>query len=473
MNPPLRKLTVIVIIMFLALIVALTYIHFFQAPQLNADARNVRTIYREYDTDRGSIVVAGVPIAQSDPVDDQYNFQRVYAQGQLYAHLTGYFSVVHSSKTGLEASQDSVLSGGDDSLFSQRLQDLITGKQPQGGSVSLTIDPKVQTAAAEALGDNVGAVAAIEPTTGRILALYSSPSFDPNLIASHDSATAQEAWNSYNSDSRQPLLDRAVGDDLYAPGSTFKIITAAAMLEAGATPDTVINAATKYKLPGTETEVTNLVGDCGDGSGQATLRTALVLSCNTAFAEAGIGLGADTLMAQAQAFGFDQDLEIGIPVRPSRFPRPADDASLGLDSFGQKDIQASPLQMAMVGAAVANHGSLMQPYIVEQTLTSDLEVVSTTKDRVMSTPISRTTADALTSMMQDIVQKNQDAQVDGVVTAGKTGTAENSGDPHAWYVGFEVAENSRVAVAVFVQNGGSGATVAAPIAAAVIYAATH
>lgn len=471
MNLPLRKLSTIVIILFLVLMVALTYIHFFQAPQLNADGRNSRTIYREYARDRGTIVVAGEPIADSDPVDDNYKFQRVYSSGPLYAHLTGYFSVAHSSMTGLEHSQNSLLSGSDDSLFTQRIQELVTGKQPRGGTIALTIDPAVQAAAAEALGDQVGAVVAIEPTTGRILAMYSSPSFDPNTIASHDKEAARTAYDQYNSDPNKPLLNRAAGSDLYPPGSTFKVITASAMIENGLTADSIVDAPTSYTLPGTNTAVTNEVGACGDGSGKATLRTAIVLSCNTVFAKAGIEMGANKLMKQAQAYGFGQDIDLGIPTGASRFPAPADDASLGMDAFGQRDILASPLQMAMVAAAVANHGTLMKPYLIDQTLTADLEVLSSTKESVLSTPISRHTADELTAMMKDVAARVVGADVNGVVTAGKTGTAENSGKSHGWYIGFDASENSRVAVAAFVQNGGAGSRVAAPIAKAVIAAA--
>lgn len=472
MNQPLRKLTVIVVILFLMLMGALSYIHFFQAPSLNADGRNVRTIYQEYGTDRGSIVVAGEPIADSVPAKGRYKFQRRYADGPLYAPITGYFSVAYSSLTGLERSQNSVLNGADSSLLTQRIQELITGKQPRGGSVALTINPKAQKAAAEALAGRTGAVVAIEPTTGKILALVSSPSFDPNQLASHTYATAEKAWDSYQADKNNPLLNRAIGGDLYPPGSTFKIITASAMLESGLTPDSLVDAPTAYTLPGTNTQVRNAVGVCGDGSGKATLRTALVLSCNTTFAAGGVKVGAQKLLDKAKLYGFGQDLDIGMPTRASRFPQPADQAALALDSFGQKDIQASPLQMAMVAAAVANHGTLMKPYLVDQTLTADLAVVAQTTPTVFSEPISRTTADQLTSMMKDVVSHNPSAAVAGVNTAGKTGTAENSGDNHAWYIGFEAAEKSRVAVAVFVEHGGTGGVTTAPIAAQVIQAAT-
>ena len=472
MNPPMKKMMAIIVIMFLSLMAALTYIHFFQAAKLNADGRNARTIYRQYQMDRGSIVVAGEPIADSVPSDDDYKYLRTYAQGSLYAHLTGYYSVVYNSMAELEKSQNSVLSGSDSSLFKQRIQELITGKQPQGGTVALTIDPAVQQAAAQALGNRKGAVVAINPTSGKILAMYSSPSYDPNQLASHSSETAQQAWESYNSNPDKPLLNRASGGDLYPPGSVFKIITASAMLESGLTPESKIDSPTLYTLPGTTTQIPNATGVCGDGSGKSTLRTALVLSCNTSFAKAGVDLGASVLQKKAEDFGFGKSIDIGISMNPSQFPDPADEASLAMDAFGQKDIQVSPLQMAMVASAVANHGTLMQPYLVDQTLSSDLEILSTTKPRVFSEPISRGVADQLTSMMLDVT-KHDSLGLPGVNVASKTGTAENAGEDHAWFISFEAAEDSRVAVAVFVEHGGYGARTAGPIAMSVMKAALH
>ncbi len=470
MNPPIKKLTVVITLMFVVLMTALTYIHFFQAPSLNADSRNARTIYREYNTDRGDIIVAGSAIASSQPSEDKYKYQRTYTNGPLYAALTGYFSVRYDALTGLERAQNSVLSGSDSSLFAQRIQDLITGKQPTGGSVSLTINPEAQTAAAQALGNRAGAVVAIEPSTGRILALYSSPSYDPNQLASHDWDTAKNAWEAISNDPAKPTLNRATGGDLYPPGSTFKIITASAMLESGLTADSLIDAPTTYNLPGSSAVVTNTSGACGDGSGKATMRTALVLSCNTAFASGAVSLGADKIIQQAEAYGFNKEVDIGLPTSASLFPTPDDDAALALDAFGQKDIQASALQMAMVSAAVANHGILMKPYIVDETLTSDLQTISRTEPKEFSRPISPQTADELTSMMKDVVTAHPSTGVAGVPTAGKTGTAENSGEPHAWYMAFDIAQTPRVAVAVFVQNGGDGASEAGPIAAQVIKA---
>jgi hypothetical protein len=293
MNDQIRRLTVVVVLMFLALMVASTSVQFVQAGDLNADGRNVRTIYREYGRERGPIVVEGTPIVTSEPVDDAYSYLRVYQQPEAYAHVTGYFSVVHSSMTGMERAGNEVLNGDDPGLLLARLQSLFTGSQPRGGAVELTIDPAVQAAAIEGLGDQRGAAVALDPSTGAILAMYSSPSFDPNGLASHDRAEAQAAYDALVADPDRPLLNRAIGGDTYAPGSTFKLVTASAMLESGLTPDSLVDAPTQYTLPGSQSIMHNPgQAACGDGSGETTLRQALIQSCNTPFAGRGVRLRA-------------------------------------------------------------------------------------------------------------------------------------------------------------------------------------
>lgn len=476
MNRPLRRIGLVIIVMFLTLMVALTYIQFFAAPALNTDARNVRTLYKEFGVKRGALIAGGQEIANSVPAEGPYKFQRQYADGPLYAAATGYFSVAYTSMTGLEKETNGVLGGSADSLATQRLKELITGQSPQGGSVSLTLDPAAQKAAFDALGGRRGAVVAMEPKTGKLLALVSTPSFDPNQIASLDGSVARKSWETLNADKNKPLLNRAIGGDLYAPGSVFKIITATAMLEDGVTPDTIIEAPTTWSPPGTSVEITNTAGPCGDGSGKTDLRTAVKLSCNTPFAIAGMNLGAEKMIETAEKFGFHQNLEIPLTVRPSVFPNTDDPAALAMDSFGQRDIQASPLQMAMVAAAVANNGTLMTPYLVDQVLTADLEVVKQTSPKEFSQPMSQTTAEALRSMMLEVTKYNHiDNAVPGIQIAGKTGTAElgDNIEPHAWFIGFDAVENPEVAVAVFVENGGWGYKVAAPIAISVINAVVN
>ncbi|MFP7697360.1 peptidoglycan D,D-transpeptidase FtsI family protein [Trueperella sp. LYQ143] len=475
MNPPLRKLTAIVIVMFLTLMAAATSLQFFRADSLNADARNVRTLYKQYGIDRGPIIVAGEAITGSTAVDSPYRYQRTYSHGELYAPITGYFSVVYNSMTGMERAENGVLSGSSDELFGQRLNELISGKEPQGGGVSLTINPRAQQAAWDALGNQRGAVVAIEPETGKILALVSKPTFDPNIIASHDVATAQQGWNSYESDPAHPLENRAIGGDLFAPGSVFKLITASAMLESGITADTLIDAPTTYTPPQTDHKIFNPgQRPCGDGSGKVPLRQAFLQSCNTAFAIGGQRLGQDAMTKMAEAYGFHTNFEIPLETRGAVFPKNSSEAALAMASFGQQDVRVSPLQMAMVAAAIANNGVLMTPYLVDQTLSADLAVLSQTEPHEFSRPISAKTASDMRSMMIDVVNRGTGthAALGNVQVAGKTGTAEISPEvePHAWFAGFDATDHPRVAVAAFVENGGDGGEVAGPVARAVIEA---
>ena len=479
MNPPLRRLVAVVIIMFVTLMVAATSIQFFRASSLNSDSRNARTLYKEYGVDRGPIIVAGEPITDSVSVSSPYNYQRSYLQSLLYAHTTGYFSVTHNSMTGVERAENSILGGSDSSLAPQRIEELFTGADPEGGGVELTLDPAVQQAAWDALGDRRGAVVAIEPSTGRILAMVSKPSFDPNLIASHDAAVANEAYQTYIADESQPLLNRAIGDDLYAPGSVFKIITAAAMIEnGGLTADSLIDAPYTFSPPGTTHEIYNPgQRQCGDGSGSVPFRTAFTESCNTTFAIGGLDVGSEAMIDMVEAFGFHQDLSIPLTVRPSRFPEPQDQAELAMASFGQRDVLVSPLTMAMVASAVANDGVIMTPYLVEQTLTADLGVISTTSPSTFSEPISPQTAVELEKMMIDVVNYGSGAYAASsfVQVAGKTGSAEIAAgvSPHAWFAGYDASDSPQVAVGVFVENGGDGGQNAGPIARAVIEAVVN
>ncbi|UNX54994.1 penicillin-binding protein 2 [Georgenia sp. TF02-10] len=475
MNAPIRRLTTVVALMFLALMVSATSVQFFQAEALNNDSRNVRTVYREFGRDRGPIVVAGEPIASSHPVDDVYGYQRTYDPGPLYAHLTGYFSTAFNAVTGLEKQANDVLNGTSSSLFLRRVQNLVTGNQPQGGAVELTLDPAAQQAAAEAIGDRSGAVVALDPATGAILAMYSSPSFDPNALATHDREAAQAAWDALRTDPAKPLDNRAIAGDQWAPGSSFKVITAAALLESGQyDPDTMVPAPTELTLPQTSVGLRNPGGRaCGDGSGEVTLLAAFRQSCNTPFAQLSMDIGYDALRAQAEAFGFGAELEIPLAVTPSRLPEPESQAQLAMSGIGEASVRVTPLQMAMVAAAVANDGAQMRPYLVARELTADLEEVTATQPRELRRSVSPETADQLTQMMLDVVENGtgRPAQIDGVAVAGKTGTAENQdAAPHSWFTGFAPAEDPQVAVAVLIENGGDGGTNAGPVARAVMQA---
>jgi penicillin-binding protein A len=479
MNTPLRRIAVVVVVMFLALMGAATWVQYVQAAQLNADPRNARTLYREYDNFRGPIVVAGEPIASSAPVDDSFGYLRSYAAGPLYAHATGYYSVVYGP-TGIERAANDLLTGTADSLFLSRIQDLVTGRQPQGSSVELTLDPAVQAAATEALGDQRGAVVALDPGTGAILAMVSSPTFDPNLLAGHDTSAVNEAYRVLNDDPAQPLVNRAIGGDTYPPGSTFKLVDAAAALEQGLTPESPLPAPDVLPLPSSSATIGNFGGSsCGPG-GSVTLAEALRISCNTAFAQLGLDLGDDALREQAERFGFGAPLSIPMRVTPSRFPEDPDLPQTALSAIGQYEVRATPLQMAMVSAAIANGGEQMEPYLVRTVRSPDLEVVEEASPRVLRTSVSAGSAAALRDMMVQVVEDGTGtaARIPGVAVAGKTGTAQTTDDeaPHAWFTAFAPADAPQVAVAVVVENGGSsgneatGGRVAAPIARAVIEA---
>lgn len=478
MNRPVRRLSILMMVMFVALMASATSIQYFQSSSLNADSRNVRTLYREFGTDRGPIIVSGESIATSEPVDTPYKFQRTYRSDGAYSNVTGYFSTTFNSMTGIEKAQNGVLGGSDSSLAGQRLQELVTGRQPQGGAVELTLDNTVQEAAISAMAGRKGAVVAIEPSTGKILAQVSLPTYDANSIATQDSAAAQEAWTSLNEDEDKPLVDRTSRGDQYAPGSTFKMLTAVAMLEndPNMTPDTLVEAPTSWSPPGTSHEIYN-PGQiaCGDGSGEATLRQTFIQSCNTAYAIGGVDVGADNMIDQANKFGFGENFETPLLVTASRFPEPANDAELAMDSFGQQDIRVTPMQMAMITSAIANDGELMTPYLVNRTLTADLEEVSTTKPNKYGDTMSEQTAAYMQEMMVEDVKSGTGhrAAIDGVEVAGKTGTAEIASGvlPHAWFAAFAPADDPQIAVVVLLENDpGDGGTSAAPVAREIIQA---
>jgi len=480
-NTPVRRLTVVATLMFLALMVAATSVQYVQAPSLNADGRNVRTIYREFGQDRGPIIVAGEAIASSTPVDTDYRYQRSYSQPFLYAHSTGYFAAALSAMTGMELAANDVLGGTADSLVVQRLQDLVTGRQPQGGSVELTLDPRAQQAAWDALGDQRGAIVALDTRTGAILAMVSKPSYDPNALAVHSGSAAQEAYDALVADPTEPLVNRAIGGDLYAPGSSFKIVVAAAAIEAdNLDADSPVPSPAQLQLPQSTRVINNPGGIQCTPNDTAPLRYTVEQSCNTTFAQLGMDLGADALREQAEAFGFGQPLRIPLPVTPSTFPQDMDAAQTALASIGQFDVRATPLQMAMVSQAIANDGRQMQPYLVATERNADLEVVSTTEPTELRQSVSPRTAGVLTELMTSVVANGtgRAAQLPGIAVAGKTGTAQSGTDapPHAWFTSFAPADDPRVAVAVVVENGGfegdvaSGGTTAAPIARQVLAA---
>lgn len=480
MNGPLRRLAIVVSLLFVMLLTSTTYIQFADADSLNAGPGNSRALYKQFGRERGPILVGGQPIAESVKVDDAYGFQRQYPMGREYAAVTGFYSIVFGA-TGMEDARGDYLSGTADQLFYRRMADLLTGQQPQGASVELTISARVQRAAWNALGDQRGAVVAIDPQTGNILAMVSKPSYDPNLLASHDTTKVATARKQLLDDPGRPLENRAISGRLYFPGSVFKLVTASAALTSGRyTTSTLLPGPAQLDLPQTKTSLPNDFNGACSPSGKISLLDALRVSCNTAFGSLGMSLGEQAIQSQAQAYGFGKPLQIPLTVTPSTFPAGISQAQLAQSAIGQFDVRVTPLQMAMVAAAIANHGVLMKPNLVQTINGANLEVISRTQPEQLSRPLSPEAAAALTTMMEAVVRSGTGtrAQISGVQVAGKTGTAQQGPGqpPNAWFTSFAPADNPRVAVAVVVEDGGklgddaSGGAVAAPIARKVMQA---
>lgn len=493
MNRQIHQMTALVVVMFLSLAISLTSVQGFARPALweassdqgtlTTDPRNSRSVYAAFGTDRGPIMVGDETIADSIESNDAYSYQRVYSQGPLYAPITGYFSTSFASMTGLERAENELLNGQDPSLLQSRIRTLITGGSQQGGGVELTVEARVQQAAWDALAGRRGAVVALDPRTGAIKALVSSPSFDPNLLASHEEGTAQAAWDEWSADESRPLVNRAIAGDLYPPGSTMKVLTMSAALRSGTmTPETQVEAPDTLTLPDSTHQLSNYAGEsCGNG--QVTIAYAFAQSCNTPFAQLSMNLGDEVLRNEAQMWGFDEALSIPLAVTPSTFPANSSPAQTAMAGIGQASVRATPLQMALVAATVANGGEQMRPYLVSQTLDADLNVISTTSPRVLRTPISSEVAGQLSQLMQAAVTEGSgsSAQVSGLQVAGKTGTAETGqpGGPVTWFIGFAGTDinNPDIALAVVLDGGedvstsATGGSAAAPIAAAVMDAA--
>jgi peptidoglycan glycosyltransferase len=478
MNRPIRRVALVCGALFAALLVNANWVQVGDQRSLKQEPTNSREIAQRLDRQRGMILAGSTTIASSTPVDDEFKYLRKYPDGQLYAPLTGYYTLY--SATSLEKSQNLFLSGDDDRLLASRVSALFSGSERKGGSVITTIDPQVQQKAAEALGGRKGAVVALDPRTGAILAMVTAPTYDPNLLASHNLDTVQQQYNTLNANTDQPLLNRAA-QQTYPPGSTFKIITAAAALSTGNyTPDSEIASPDRLPLPQSTVELPNFGGErCGNGRTD-TLIDALTISCNTAFAQLGMDIGGDKLRDQAEAFGFDSTIDkFELPQATSRFPATLDQAQTAQSAIGQYDVKVTPLQMAQVVAAIANDGRMMKPYLVQELQGPDLKRVANTEPKELGQPISSQVADELTTMMKSVVTAGtgRKAQISGVSVAGKTGTAEHGANepPHAWFVGFAPADNPTIAIAVVVENGGgevgTGGSIAAPIAQQVMQTA--
>ncbi|MFF2039655.1 peptidoglycan D,D-transpeptidase FtsI family protein [Kitasatospora sp. NPDC058170] len=482
MNKPIRRVSIFCLVLILALMVRTNWVQGVQGEAWANNKNNKRQVYDRYAHPRGNIIVGGQPVTQSDFVNGlRYKYKRSWVDGPMYAPVTGYSSQSFGSSQ-LEQLEDGILSGSDDRLFFRNTLDMLTGEPKKGGDVVTTINAKAQKAAWDGLGNKKGAAVAIDPRTGAILALVSTPSYDPGTFAGGDS-TDSKAWTDLNADPNKPMLNRALRET-YPPGSTFKLVTATAAFENGLYQniDDATSTPEPYILPNTTTQLKN--ESPNERCENATLKSGMDQSCNTVYGKIGVDLGKDKLRAQAEKFGFNSAVDTPVRSEKSVYPSNSSPDGTAMDAIGQHDTRATPLQMAMVAAAIANNGSLMQPYLVDQERSASLTTVSKHTEKQFSQPMSPATSAKLQEMMVSVVENGtgKNARIPGLTVGGKTGTAQhgedNAGLPFAWFTSWaKTSDGQSVAVAVVVEDGSnnrdgiSGGRLAAPIAKAVMQAA--
>ncbi|MEV6793743.1 penicillin-binding protein 2 [Streptomyces sp. NPDC051320] len=482
MNKPLRRIALFCGLLVLALLVRDNWLQYVRADELNTRTENRRVEIERYAHERGNIIVDGSAITGStETKGSDFKYKTTWKDGPMWAPVTGYASQAFGA-TQLEKLNDSILTGNDDRLFFDRTLSMFTGEKKQGGNVVTTLNADAQKAAFKGLGDKKGAVAALDPKTGAILALASTPSYDPSVFAGNSVSTDSKNYNKLKNDKDEPMLNRALRQT-YPPGSTFKIVTAAAALENGLYTD--VNAKTRsplpYYLPDTDHQPLNNEGNIPCKN--ATMMVALQWSCNTVFGKISADLGNDKMKAEAEKFGFNEP-KLDTPVRAAESVFPTDNRPQNaMDGIGQASNRATPLQMAMVASTVANDGKLMEPYMVDSLQAPNLNVIEKHQPKELSRPVSAENAQKLQAMMENVVQKGtgKNAQMQGVTVGGKTGTAQhgvdNSGKPYAWFISYAKTDSgSPVAVAVVVEDSKavgadiSGGGLAAPIAKDVMQA---
>jgi peptidoglycan glycosyltransferase len=480
MNRPIRRVGYFCAGLILLLVVQLSYLQVVDADRLANDPRNARHTLDQFNRARGKIVSAdGQVLAQSTPTTGDFKYQRRYPLGPLFAQTVGYQSFAGLvGNSGVEQSYDKILTGQDTDLKLNDLGGLLSGAS-EANDVTLSLRVDAQQAARDALGDRQGSVVAVDVQTGEVLVMYSNPTFDANALTTHDSQAVQNAFNVINAGDTPPALQRAYRE-IYPPGSTFKVVTAAAALDLGvATPDRAFPFLSALNLPQSSVPLQNFDGEtCG-----GTLVESLVQSCNTTFGQLGLDLG-DSIVPAIRNCGVDTDpppIDLSPSAAKSTGPAPGtfanDKPGFAKAAIGQQDVAVSPLGMALIAAGIANHGQILAPHVVSAVHDRDGKTVKTIEPKVWKTCMTPETATELTTMMEQVVEGGTGtaAQIDGVTVAGKTGTAQNSGAPHAWFIAFAPAEAPRYAVAVIVPNGGStndpeatGGAVAAPIAREVL-----
>jgi peptidoglycan glycosyltransferase len=482
-NRAIRRVGIAVSVLILVLVAQLTYLQVVDADNLKHNPLNVRAALADYNRPRGQIITAdGVVVAESTPTTGgDFKFQRSYPLPDLFAQITGYQSFTVGN-TGVEASYDDVLTGRDAGLRFSDLEGIFTGKNDTG-NVVLSISRSGQQAAADALGGQRGAIVAVDTHTGEIVAMFSNPTYNPNLMASHDQAVVQATFNEINSGIK-PALARTYSE-IFPPGSSFKIVTSAGALDTGlATPLAPFYPVVQsIPLPGTTDRLSNFANELCGGN----LTESLVHSCNTTFGQVGLDLGNAFVPAI-------NNCGVGVGAPPldipgavgSTGPAPgsfnANPSFFAKDAIGQQDVAVTPLEMALAAAGIANGGVIMAPHVVHEIQDADGKTVKTIENKPwLPTCITPQNALALTDMMVAVVQRGTGtgAQIPGVSVAGKTGTAQSTPGtaPHAWFVAFAPAEQPRYAVAVIVEHGGTnggddatGGAIAAPIAKQVLQA---
>ncbi|GCB50443.1 penicillin-binding protein 2 [Streptomyces sp. NL15-2K] len=482
MNKTIRRASVFTLLLVFALLIRATWVQFYDGTALADNKNNRRNAIELYSEPLGNIVVGGKSVTGSArTTSGDLKYKRTYTDGSLYAAVTGYSSQVYGA-TQLEGIYQDLLDGTDNRL--KTVLDTVTNKRADPGDVITTIDPATQKAAYDALGDKQGAAVAIDPATGKILAVVSTPSYDPSTISTGDT----DAWSKLTKDPDKPMTNRALRQPL-PPGSTFKLVVAAAALEDGlySSVDVRTDSPNPYPLPQSTDKLTN--ENPSAPCANASIRVALEYSCNNVFGKMAVDLGQDKVRAMAEKFGFN-DATQDVPVRAyeSMYPKDMDQAQTALTGIGQFDVTATPLQMAMVSAAIANGGKLVSPHMVSQITDSGGDVLENYDDNTSTKEIvSSSTAEQLQSAMQTVVEKGTgtNARISGVTVGGKTGTAQhgenNSETPYAWFTSYgkSDATGKEVAVAVIVEQSNaarsevSGNGLAAPVAKAVMEAALN
>lgn len=470
MNKTIRQIFIFVIGLCVLLLANLTYLQGFQQDKYAHNALNSRQFLEEKSRPRGQISAGGAILARSEENDNGLYSRTYETSPTAYGPVVGYLSDIYGA-AGLESSQNEILNGSDPSLFASRAIDTITGKDNNGAAIELTLDPKAQEAAFAGLSQNgyTGSAVAIRPSTGEILAMASTPSFDPNKIAQND----EETWQELNSDEDAPLLNHGTQRPL-PPGSTFKVLDSIAVLENGGSLQTPVTSAPQITLPDSNTTLENYGGSTCGGT---TLLTAFEESCNTAFAQLMMDQGDQDLRDVAKRFGIGETYDgLGLPTTPSTIGEIESKAALGQTAIGQRDVSFTPLDNAVIAATIANGGVRMEPHIVKNVLGSDLSVIKAVEPKNLGEATTPEVAEQMTTLMR---ASEAHSGGNSNFIASKTGTAEHGAvrgeyAPHVWYIAF--APEADVAVAVVVENGGgrgqsaTGASVAAPIGRAIINA---